>query len=78
LQSKYLASFDCQIAIAYLAIKEHKNCQIILAIISSRLPVIISDIRTPNGGQSFSNADDVMTTSSSQKRGDMGYVPKST
>jgi hypothetical protein len=36
--------------------------------------VIISNNRTPNGYQSFSNADDVMMMSSSQKQGDMGYV----
>ena len=77
-QSDYLASRDRQITIAYLAIKERKNCRIYLAIISSRSPVIISDINTPNGQRSFSDADDVMMTSSSQKRGDMGYVPKST
>jgi hypothetical protein len=46
--SNYLAILDRQIAIAYLAIKEHKNCRIYLAIISSRSPVIISNIRKPN------------------------------
>jgi hypothetical protein len=40
--------------------------------------VIISEIRTPNGQQSFSDADDVMMMSPSQKQGDMVYVPKST
>jgi hypothetical protein len=58
--------------------KRAQNFQIYLAIISLRLPVIISNTRTPNGLQSFSDADDVMMTSSSQKQGDMGYVPKST
>ncbi len=58
--------------------KRVQHFQIYLAIISSRSPVIISDINMPNGLRSFSNADDVMMTSSSQKLGDMGYVPKST
>jgi hypothetical protein len=58
--------------------KRAQNCQIYLGIISSRLPVIISNIKMPNSSQSFSDADDVMMTSSSQKRGVMGYVPKST
>ncbi len=31
--------------------------------------MIISDIKTPNGQQSFSDADDVMLTSSSQNKG---------
>jgi hypothetical protein len=62
-----LAILYRQISIAYLAIKECKNCQIYLAIISSRSPVIISNIRTPNGWQSFSNVYDVMMMSSSQK-----------
>jgi hypothetical protein len=37
--------------------------------------VIINHIETPNGLRSFSNADDVMMMSPSQKQGDMGYVP---
>jgi hypothetical protein len=47
--SDYLVILNCQIAIAYLAIKRVQNCQIYLAIISSRLPVIISNIKMPNG-----------------------------
>jgi hypothetical protein len=46
--SNYLAIFDRQFAIAF-SNKKAQNCQIYLAIISSRLPVIISDIKTPNG-----------------------------
>jgi hypothetical protein len=47
--SNYLAILDRQIAIAYLAIKERKIAESIKKIISSRSPVIISDIKTPNG-----------------------------
>ena len=42
--------------------KRAQNCRIYLAIISSRLPVIINDIRMPNGQRSFSDADDVLFT----------------
>ncbi len=45
------------------------NHQIYFAIISSKLPAIISDIRMPNGKRPFSNAGEVMMTSSSQNEG---------
>jgi hypothetical protein len=47
--SDYLAVFDCQITNRLFSNKKAQNCRIYLAIISSRLLVIISNIRTPNG-----------------------------
>ncbi len=49
--------------------KRAQNCRIYLATISSRSPVFISNRKTPNVLRSFSDADDVMMTSSTKNEG---------